>query len=82
MCRHLIVQFSITILVLKKHTEENSQGRNIVYILQTYFMLMNNFCSSLNINKLQKRVGRGLNPYHLFMKKDALLKKQMTLLPC
>ena len=46
-------------------------------ILQTYFMLMNNFCSSLNINKLQKRVGRGLNPYHLFMKKDALLKKQI-----
>ena len=38
---------------------------------------MNNFCSSLNINKLQKRIGRGLNPYHLFMKKDALSKKQI-----
>ena len=54
MCTHLIVQFSIKILVLKKHTAENSQDRNIVYDLTNLLHVDEQFLQLLEYQQASK----------------------------
>ena len=54
MCSHLIVQFSIKILVLKKHTAKNSQGRNIVYDLTNLLDVDEQFLQLLEYQQASK----------------------------